>query len=153
MRVKISDFGYSAQLSSTLASKCSGRGGTTTYFSPEKGLEEKYGYAADMWAVGCILLELLIGEPLREALWQDSKEPKLRELLALAAYKSKILGEPAVILLKRDPAMRMTAFDLYSSLRKTVRYLFPSVDSAFPSSCSVKDIIFANICCCRICVL
>ena len=61
MRVKISDFELSSQLSSTVGSKRSSKSGTPHYFSPERGMEKPYDYSADMWAScsSCIFIELV----------------------------------------------------------------------------------------------
>jgi serine/threonine protein kinase len=57
-RLKISDLGLACayQTAQSLSKQ-----GTGLYMSPEKGSGKKYGTMDDMWAVGCILLELLRG--------------------------------------------------------------------------------------------
>lgn len=83
--VKVADFGLSALLAdetpsklqlllsnSSQLAKCDSRlsdmWGTTEYFAPEV-YERRYGRQADVWALGCILFEMLTGElafPYRE---------------------------------------------------------------------------------------
>jgi serine/threonine protein kinase len=115
LRVKISDFGLSAQLCFTAASKRS-IGGTAQYFSPERGQEQSYGFAADMWATGCIVLECLLKEHLKEALWQEHKEAALRHKIDAATVKNPLLGTQASKLLQREAEKRISASQLFSAL-------------------------------------
>lgn len=71
MQVKIADFGLSALTNVKRTSNNSQRlkstkfltemWGTIEYFAPEV-YERKYGSQADIWALGCILFEMLTGE-------------------------------------------------------------------------------------------
>jgi serine/threonine protein kinase len=58
-RLKIADLGLACayQTAQSLSKQ-----GTSLYMSPEKASGQKYGTMDDMWAAGCILLELLRGE-------------------------------------------------------------------------------------------
>mmetsp|Transcript_21652 Transcript_21652/g.58268 ORF Transcript_21652/g.58268 Transcript_21652/m.58268 type:complete len:342 (-) Transcript_21652:222-1247(-) len=59
--VKLGDFGISKQLENTLAlavTQC----GTTAYMSPERIKGANYGYDADIWSLGLIILEMCSGE-------------------------------------------------------------------------------------------
>jgi novel protein kinase C delta type len=56
---KITDMGL-AQTMRT--SGVSGKSGTPFYQAPEVLFEEKYGQAADIWALGIVIMELLLGE-------------------------------------------------------------------------------------------
>ncbi|XP_077498673.1 serine/threonine-protein kinase PLK1-like [Amblyomma americanum] len=47
---------YSWQLKRTIC-------GTTNYMAPEMLAQKGYSYAADIWAVGCIMYKLLVGRP------------------------------------------------------------------------------------------
>ncbi|XP_077498668.1 serine/threonine-protein kinase PLK1-like [Amblyomma americanum] len=61
-QLKVADFGlatrvpYSRQLKRTIC-------GTTNYMAPEMLSQKGYSYAADIWAVGCIMYKLLVGRP------------------------------------------------------------------------------------------
>lgn len=55
--LKLADLGLSSIVSTTVAARS--RVGTVLYMGPQRALGEKYGAAEDMWAVGCILAELL----------------------------------------------------------------------------------------------
>lgn len=66
LKVKIADFGLSAQISADAFGSKSSRSlkemwGTTEYFAPEV-YKRAYGPQADVWALGCILYEMLTGE-------------------------------------------------------------------------------------------
>ena len=58
-RLKISDLGLACAYQTVQSLS---KQGTQLYMSPEKASGKKYGTMDDMWAVGCILLELLRGE-------------------------------------------------------------------------------------------
>lgn len=60
-QVKISDFGISSQLDSTNG-MCSTFVGTTCYMAPERLSGGKYSYGADIWSLGLIVLELMLGK-------------------------------------------------------------------------------------------
>lgn len=115
MRLKLSDFGLAKQLS-TAVSKLSNRGGTPFYSSPEQAQGERYTYSADMWALGCIIVEIVLGEVLKESLWPESKAEKLQKMLQSAAVINPWLAKQAHSLLQQDPSKRMKALELYSVL-------------------------------------
>ena len=57
----------------TSADLCDGRlgcsrAGTLTYASPEKASSKAYGSKDDVWALGCIMTELLTAVPLSQVL-------------------------------------------------------------------------------------
>lgn len=59
--VKLADFGISKQLENT-ASFATTQVGTREYMAPERVMGLRYGFAADVWAVGIITLEALTAE-------------------------------------------------------------------------------------------
>ena len=122
MRVKISDFGLSVHQTASAASKRTTKSGTPIYFSPERGREDPYDYAADMWATGCIFLEFLLNELLKEALWSESKKELLRKKLDAAIDRNPLLGMQASGLLQHDATKRFNAADLYLALKKVKEY-------------------------------
>ncbi|KAJ9131493.1 hypothetical protein P3X46_035149 [Hevea brasiliensis] len=56
---KLADFG----LAKAVDEECHDMRGTTRYMSPELVREKKIGYATDIWAFGCAVLEMLTGKP------------------------------------------------------------------------------------------
>ncbi len=59
--VKLADFGL-ACISQSAASGAHSRVGATTYFSPEKARGQAYDGRDDVWALGCITVELSMRE-------------------------------------------------------------------------------------------
>eukprot|EP01024_Parvocaulis_polyphysoides_P017684 TRINITY_DN17810_c0_g1_i3.p1 TRINITY_DN17810_c0_g1~~TRINITY_DN17810_c0_g1_i3.p1 ORF type:complete len:720 (-),score=73.52 TRINITY_DN17810_c0_g1_i3:375-2474(-) len=62
--LKLADFGAATQLAQYLTSE-SGSGhlyGTPQYMSPEAMRGERVSFASDVWAVGCVVLEMLSGK-------------------------------------------------------------------------------------------
>jgi aurora kinase, other len=118
MRVKISDFGLSSQLSSTVGSKRESKSGTPFYLSPERGMELPYDYPADMWAAGCIFIEVVLKESLKESLWPPQRKDLLQQKLNDATRRNPILGRQASNLLLHDANKRLCAFKLYTALRQ-----------------------------------
>ena len=59
--VKLSDFGVAKQLSSSDGFAMT-QVGSTAYMSPERMKGEEYTYTSDVWSVGVIMLEALLGE-------------------------------------------------------------------------------------------
>jgi len=55
--IKLTDFGISRDLNSTIAMAATFVG-TATYMSPERALGEDYSYASDIWSVGMVIYEL-----------------------------------------------------------------------------------------------
>ncbi|EOD18109.1 hypothetical protein EMIHUDRAFT_56016, partial [Emiliania huxleyi CCMP1516] len=60
-RAKIIDFGLACVSSASRRSRTKTKVGTDAYMSPEKAVGKRYGPADDVWAVGCILAELILG--------------------------------------------------------------------------------------------
>lgn len=57
--VKLGDFGISKELSASLDRTASTVIGTPYYMSPEILSGKHYSFASDMWAVGCVLFEMM----------------------------------------------------------------------------------------------
>ncbi|KAG8431139.1 hypothetical protein GDO86_019352 [Hymenochirus boettgeri] len=60
--VKLCDFGFARELSLDTVMVRSIKG-TPLYMSPELVLERPYDHNSDLWALGCIVYELLVGTP------------------------------------------------------------------------------------------
>ncbi|OQS04418.1 kinase [Thraustotheca clavata] len=84
--VKVVDFGLCMKLdrrhgsSKTLSDFC----GSPGFFAPEILLQETYdGFKADVWSLGCILLELVLGNAFFLSIW-------------MSAYQLEVLGDRAL---------------------------------------------------------
>ncbi|KAJ9131475.1 hypothetical protein P3X46_035131 [Hevea brasiliensis] len=62
--------------------------GTTRYMSPELVREKKIGYATDIWAFGCAVLEMLTGKPA----WEYSE---VEDLLWVIGYTDELPQIPS----------------------------------------------------------
>ena len=61
---KITDFGLAKDLESTSSQTRSGSQiGTPSYMAPEQAMSESYGHLVDVYALGAILYEMLVGRP------------------------------------------------------------------------------------------
>lgn len=68
--LKVLDFGIAALLGPTEASRITATGrtvGTPAYIAPEQAAGARVGPAADLYALGCIVFEMLTGKPPYEA--------------------------------------------------------------------------------------
>lgn len=122
LEAKLADFGLAVVQSSTAASQLRSRVGTHTHFSPERAHGEGYGKSADMWAVGCILLEIVLGQPLTEPLWSEREVVKKRRETMLGSVKSEseLLWRQAVGLLAQDVEDRISAQELKFNLSQVL---------------------------------
>ncbi|KDP32595.1 hypothetical protein JCGZ_13145 [Jatropha curcas] len=59
---KIADFGLAMAVQGK-ETECSGLRGTSMYMSPELVKDRKLDYSADIWALGCVVLEMLTAKP------------------------------------------------------------------------------------------
>mmetsp|Transcript_2295 Transcript_2295/g.6686 ORF Transcript_2295/g.6686 Transcript_2295/m.6686 type:complete len:356 (+) Transcript_2295:126-1193(+) len=115
-RVKISDFGISSELDSTMG-MCSTFVGTANYMSPERLSGETYSFASDIWSLGLIMLELIVGEyPYPQALSYfqllktiaDGDVPKVPEDAGLSADLKDFVS----LCLSKEPNKRPTVTEL-----------------------------------------
>lgn len=60
MRIKIGDFGLATRLGQEKKGTICG---TPNYISPEVLNKEGHGFQADVWALGCVMYALLVGQP------------------------------------------------------------------------------------------
>jgi serine/threonine protein kinase len=118
LQVKIADFGLSFVVQSSAASACLSKVGTAVYFPPERALGQVYGRPADMWQTGCIILELVLGEHLRQPIWYETMSQERQQLLSKVAQRSPILGEQAKMLLQMEAIERISATQLKFNLLK-----------------------------------
>jgi len=64
--VKVTDFGLACVASSDASAGVQSRAGTLTYASPEKASSKPYDSKDDMWALGCVMSELITGVSLSQ---------------------------------------------------------------------------------------
>jgi serine/threonine protein kinase len=120
---RIMDFGLVKQLTDANALTLSGRVvGTYRYMAPEQASGRDVDHRADLWSLGVILYELLVGRPpfassVPAELWREIttvEPPTIREMNPGA---DPVLAEAAGRLLRKDPAER---FQSVTDLRRAV---------------------------------
>ncbi|MGC5307693.1 protein kinase domain-containing protein [Micromonospora zamorensis] len=112
--VKVLDFGVAALLGPAEASRLTATGrtlGTPAYIAPEQAQGGPVGPAADLYALGCILFEMLGGNPPYEA--ANAPDMMRRHINApipiITEYRSDVPDDLAHLiycLLAKDPAER-----------------------------------------------
>jgi serine/threonine protein kinase len=119
IQIKIADFGVAVLLATTSGSTALlSRAGTHQYFAPERAKGQSYGKMADMWSVGCVIIELLTPERLRDAIWDDGVEVSGRreQLIGHVEREDEGLGGIVRELLHLDKNFRLSAWSLKSNL-------------------------------------
>ncbi|XP_076246151.1 serine/threonine-protein kinase PAK mbt isoform X2 [Calliopsis andreniformis] len=114
-RVKLSDFGFCAQVSQELPKRKS-LVGTPYWMSPEVISRLPYGTEVDIWSLGVMIIEMVDGEPpfFNEPPLQamrrirDMPPPKLKNSHKVSPRLQGFLER----MLVRDPAQRATATEL-----------------------------------------
>eukprot|EP00921_Rhytidocystis_pertsovi_P026376 GHVQ01042538.1.p1 GENE.GHVQ01042538.1~~GHVQ01042538.1.p1 ORF type:complete len:215 (+),score=34.44 GHVQ01042538.1:402-1046(+) len=116
--MRLSDFGLSKDLTQSLATT---QLGTIPFMSPEIFNGAGYSFPADMWALGCILYELL---SLRQPFNGKDQMTLLHEIRCLqpAALPPRLSGAVVTLcmsLLDKDPSKRPTIDQLLVALNHT----------------------------------
>mmetsp|Transcript_40536 Transcript_40536/g.94846 ORF Transcript_40536/g.94846 Transcript_40536/m.94846 type:complete len:600 (+) Transcript_40536:190-1989(+) len=116
--VKLADFGLST-LGNGTASLISARdtpAGHEFYRSPEM-YEVGGAYAApnDVWAFGCVLLEVVLGKLIDQEIYQRGNRRR-EELLQEVSQRHAFLGQLARKILVLDPQQRLSAFRVLQEL-------------------------------------
>lgn len=101
---KLGDFGlciHGKTIVSKVRHSSAGVIGTNCYMAPElhKGLLFQKGKAADMWALGCVLLEMLMGT----ALWDISEEFGIKSLEDQNYTRDYIMSQYNTLKKRYDP--------------------------------------------------
>ena len=59
-KVKVGDFGISKTLTESQDFEAESRVGTSCYYPPEIIFGNRYSWEADIWGIGCLLLEMIL---------------------------------------------------------------------------------------------
>lgn len=116
--LKIADFGFARSLPSTSLAEtlC----GSPLYMAPEILRYEKYDAKADLWSVGTVLYEMMVGKPpfrasnhveLLRKIERGEDRIKFPEEVALSDSMKKLIRD----LLKRNPIERISFGDFFSN--------------------------------------
>lgn len=108
---KIADFGWSCRVSSNLTAEC----GTTAYLAPEMVAKEGYDQQVDVWALGILLYEMLVGySPFSSALTEKEIRRRIGEMdFGYGAWLNVPAAAQPLIknLLRRNPGERPALLD------------------------------------------
>jgi serine/threonine protein kinase len=111
-RARIMDFGLVKQLADASALTLSGKVvGTYRYMAPEQASGRDVDHRADLWSVGVILYELLVGRPpfpssIPGELWREITSVEPPAILDLNPGADPVLARTSTRLLRKDPADR-----------------------------------------------
>ncbi|XP_033848440.3 serine/threonine-protein kinase PAK 4-like [Acipenser ruthenus] len=130
-RVKLSDFGFCAQVSKEVQRRKS-LVGTPYWMAPELISRLPYGPEVDIWSLGVMVIEMVDGEPpyfnepplKAMKMIRDNLPPKLKNLHKVSPLLKGFLDK----LLVRDPTQRATANELLKH---------PFLTKSGPPSCIV----------------
>ena len=122
-RAKLCDFGFARNLGINTFVLTSIKG-TPLYMAPELIEEKPYDHTADLWSLGCILYELLVGQPpfSTTSLFQLIKKIRY-ECIQWPGHLSLEARSLLAGLLEKDPRRRLSWPDLphHPWLREAVR--------------------------------
>ncbi|XP_051500295.1 serine/threonine-protein kinase PAK 6-like [Myxocyprinus asiaticus] len=114
-RVKLSDFGFCAQISKDIPKRKS-LVGTPYWMAPEVVSKRPYGTEVDIWSLGIMVVEMVDGEPPYFSETPIAAMKRLRDEPAPTARNvnkiSPVLRDFLDSMLTRDPLMRASACDL-----------------------------------------
>ncbi|CAM9833777.1 unnamed protein product [Lampetra fluviatilis] len=130
-RIKLSDFGFCAQVSKEVTRRKS-LVGTPYWMAPEVISRLPYGPEVDVWSLGIMVIEMVDGEPpyFNEPPLQamrrirDNVPPKMKNIQKASPLLRGFLDQ----MLVRDPALRATALELLQH---------PFLQNAGPPACIV----------------
>jgi serine/threonine protein kinase len=140
--VKVADFGIARAVSdsSGTATMAGTVIGTAQYLSPEQGRGETADVRSDLYSVGCMLYELLVGEPpftgdsMVSIVFQHISEPPTPPSTANPDISTDI---DAIVLkaLAKDPADRyQSAADMKADVESVLSGEPPAATTLFPAS-------------------
>ncbi|GFR53058.1 hypothetical protein Agub_g15733, partial [Astrephomene gubernaculifera] len=113
--LKLADFGMAKQLMEQVSFTRSFKG-SAYWMAPEVIKQQGYGVQADIWSVGCTVLEMATGKPpwsqctsQVQAIFKIASSP---DLPAIPEHLSPQASEFILLCLQRDPSARPTAEEL-----------------------------------------
>jgi serine/threonine protein kinase len=122
-RARIMDFGLVKQLADANNLTLSGKVvGTYRYMAPEQAAGRDVDHRADLWSLGVILYELLVGRPpfpssVPAELWREITSLEPPAILDLNPGADVALAQASTRLLRKDPALRFqTAAELRAAI-------------------------------------
>ena len=133
-QVKVTDFGIAKAVSGSSLTATGTLVGTLPYMAPEQWLGETAAFSNDIWAIGCVLYELLRGRPPRTyasasdyvaAAARCEAVPPLQPNARTPAW----LADAIMAMLEPDPRHRPSAAEcvqLLSGPPRSFRSLLPS---------------------------
>ncbi|CAG5121379.1 unnamed protein product, partial [Candidula unifasciata] len=145
--VKLGDFGISrfleseSQMAETLV-------GTPYYMSPEIMKGEKYNYKSDIWALGCVLYEMLT----LEKTFQATNPLKLAMQIVKTDHSDVAVGYSCGVhslvdqMLRKKPEERPTAEDILASPLLQLNSVTKRSRTSAASTSSVVSVITSKMC-------
>ena len=111
-RPRLADFGISRALDDTTATASGSVVGTAAYLAPEQVRGEHVGPAADIYALGLVLLEAVTGNREYPGLAVESATARLHRAPVVPARLPSGLGAVITAMTRVDPALRPTAAEV-----------------------------------------
>lgn len=115
-KIKLSDFGCSVRSCSFQRDITKSIKGSPCFIAPEILLRQIHSYSADIWSVGCMIIEMLTGEAPWSNITKDQKQ--LLRIIAYSKIKPDVpncsdeLKDVINLCLQRNPVQRPTASQL-----------------------------------------
>jgi serine/threonine protein kinase len=116
-RARLADFGIARIVDATPTTGAGFVIGTAAYLAPEQVRGERVGPAADIYALGLVLLECLTGRRAFPGTFAEAAIAHLTKAPEIPGTVAPWLGGLAAAMTLRDPSMRPTAASLAQSLR------------------------------------
>eukprot|EP00392_Amoebophrya_sp_AT5.2_P004717 g4725.t1 len=117
--VKLTDFGISRDLNSTVAMAATFVG-TATYMSPERALGQDYSYGSDIWSVGMVIYELAT----------RAYSPELCEFIEKALVRETTLRQGA------DNLLDLAFLKKAATHEEVAKWLLGAKEQSWTTSCA-----------------
>eukprot|EP00727_Mastigamoeba_balamuthi_P008712 m51a1_g4463 putative protein serine threonine kinase (1324) ;mRNA; r:198200-204112 len=115
--VKLTDFGCSRKLADSLGNAPHSVKGTPYFMAPEVLMAQKYGSAADIWSLGCTVIEMATARPPMSSVFPEAHAAMFHIIqpgnsITIPAHLSPQLQSLISSCLEKDPSLRPTALQL-----------------------------------------